>query len=347
MNKFYLLLLVSLLFVTGCSKKEDKPVDNKNLYNVDSSDIKTKPVDNPNESFTLFYNYEKGTKYSYKLSSISIDDQEMKAGTVIKQSVKQNIIYLLELTPTQKDQDGTLELDVTINKVKLDAQANGQNFSFESGSVKDSANRVQYAEYEALAKNTFSVRVSKKGEILDIFRADKISNRYIQLKGYSDSLNAEQKNMVRTNMIQGALRPILIQLFRQVPDHNIAKDSTWTLVQPASQFMSFSLQNTNLFKIQNLEQFNDDKVAVIDAGLSTVVTGNTKVTDRGVSYNFTKPVTHADGKIYYNISKGYIIKSKTQTKVNIFYTMEAPTPKGKQKGERKETIQNINIVEML
>ena len=271
------MFFVHYLFLPACSdKNENKPVDEKNKYVVDSSDLKTKPVENQNEQFSLIYNFEKGKTYHYRLLQSSVDNQEMKTDSVQKQSVKQSIIYLLDITPAQKDPDGTLELNITVKSIKLDAQANGQNYSFESSSNKDSAARVQYAEYDCLTNNPFSARISKKGEILEIFRADKISNKYIELKGYSDSVNAEQKNMIRNNMIQGALRPLVVQLFRPVPETPVAKDSNWTFMQPPTQFMTFSLQNTNTFKINSLTQLNDDKVAVIDAGMNTGVTGETK-----------------------------------------------------------------------
>lgn len=348
MKKLLVLLFSSMLLFSACSKKEEaKPVDDKNKYAFDSTDIKTQPVDNPNESFLLSYNFEKGKKYNYRLTSISNDNQVIKAETTLTQSVKQNLIYLIEVTPTEKDGDGTMEMNVIINSIKLDAQANGQNFHYEAGVTKDSTELTKYADYEALYKNSFTLRVSKKGEIVDIFRADKISNRYLQLKGYSDSLNSEQKAYVRKNIIDGAIRPLVIQIFRIIPDHNIAKDSTWSYSQPQSQFMTFTMQNTNLFKVLNLEKYNDDKVAVIDAGLDTKISGNTKAVDRGITYNFNKPLTTATGKIYFDIPKGCIIKSKTQTKINIFYTMEGMTPKGKQKGERKELIENTNIVEAI
>jgi hypothetical protein len=86
---------------------------------------------------------------------------------------------------------------------------------------------------------------------------------------------------------------------------------------------------------------------VLDASLNTKITGNNKVTDRGITYEFKKPVTQATGKVYFNITEGYILKSKTRTRVDISYTMEANTPQGKQKGTRFETTENINIVEML
>lgn len=321
MKKNLALIFCALFIFAGCSKK--------------------------NEQFTMLYSFEAGKSYSYKLTQISIDNQEMKSDSVMKQSVKQDIVYLMDVKPAQKYEDGTLELSVNVKSINLNAEANGQKYSFESSANNDKAVKTQFAEYESLVNNPFSIRLSKIGEIIEIFKADNISNKYIDLKGYSDSVNTEQRTMIRNNMIQAALKPLLIQIFRQVPAHPVAIDSNWNFMQPPTRFMTFNLQNSNIYKIDSLNEMNKDQVAVINAGMNTSVTGDSTATDRGVSYAFTKPVTKAEGKIYFNVSKGYIIKSTTKTKVNIFYTMEAPGPKGTQKMERRETVENINTVEMI
>ena len=345
--KYLFLFITFILIFTGCSKKESQPVVNKNQYSVDTSDIKTSPVDNPNEAFTLKYSYEKGNKYIYSVSLISSDKQSMKTDTTISQSLKQNTYYILEITPVEIDQDGTMELNAVINSTKVEAESNGRKFGYESGAVKDSLNNVKFAEYVCLIKNPFSLRVSKAGEILEIFRADKITNKFLELKGYADSLNADQKAGVRKNMVEGLLRPLMNQIFRQVPGHTLAKDSTWSYPQPANQMMVFSVQNTNNYKIQNLEKYNNDKLAVISGSMTTTITGNNKAVNQGVSYNFSKPVTSAGGKIYFDVTKGCIIKSKTNTSIQSHVSMEGPSPKGRQKGERSETVENTYIVKLL
>jgi len=346
MKHLFVLIIIALL-LTGCSKKEDKPVIGKNQFSADTSDIKTSPVDNPNEPFSLKYSYEKGKKYKYSLSLISTDKQSMKTDTTINQNVKQNTYYLLEITPVEIDQDGTMELNAVITSVKVDVDANGRKLRYESGVAKDTLDNVKFAEYECLVNNSFSLRVTKVGEILDIFRADKIANKFLELKGYADSLNADQKAGVRKNMLEGLIRPLMNQIFRQVPGNTVAKDSSWSYKQPATQMMVFTVQNTNIYKILNLEKYNNDKIAVISGSSNTLIAGNNKAVNQGISYNFSRPVTSAGGKIYFDITRGYVIKSKTNTLIESRVAMEGQSPKGKQKGERSETVENVYIVELL
>jgi hypothetical protein len=160
-------------------------------------------------------------------------------------------------------------------------------------------------------------------------------------------MNPEQKSAIRMKFIEGLLRPIFLQIFKPIPDHNMAKDSIWTYTQAPAEAMVFKLDNTNVYKVLSLEKLGDDKVAIIDGAIRSVISGNNKATDRGVSYDFTKPVISASGKIYFDITKGVIIKSNVKTKTVTHFTMEAPTPKGKQKGERWGTTENNYIAELL
>ena len=66
-----------------------------------------------------------------------------------------------------------------------------------------------------------------------------------------------------------------------------------------------------------------------------------------VIYTFQKPISTAEGKIYFDVDKGVQIKSRTKTRLEISYTMEANTPQGKQKGARRDVITNTNILELL
>jgi hypothetical protein len=223
----------------------------------------------------------------------------------------------------------------------------GEHFEYKSGSQLDSLNKIRYADYESLINLPFGLRVTPAGEITEVFRVDKIITKFLNIKGAADSATSDQKDALRSQMINGALKPLLTQIFRQMPENSVAKDSAWTHSQSPSRILIYKLQNINTYNVQNLAKFNDDKIAVLDAGLKTEITGNDTYSNRGVSYKFQKPNTSASGKIYFNISKGLIQKAKTQSIVNIAFSMEMPTPKGKQKGDQTEKMVNTNVVELL
>lgn len=347
MKNFFLLFTVISFLFAGCSKKEEKPLVNKNQFVTDTSEVKTTPVSNPNESFSLKYKYEKGKKYHYRISSFSSDIETMKTDSSMTQKFNQSNVYLLDLTPTEIDPEGTMEINVVINSIKIDALIDGQKINYISGTVKDTADRAKFAQYEALTNNPFSLRISKAGEIIEIMRVDKIVNKFLEINVKANSMSQEQKGAVKMNFTDGLIRPLFNQIFRPIPDHNIAKDSAWSITQPQVQAMVFKLDNKNIYKILSLEKLGDDKIAIIDGSLKTSISGDNKAVDRGVTYNFSKPVLTASGKIYFDITKGVIIKSKVSTKTITHFTMEAPSPKGTQKGERWGTTENEYISELL
>lgn len=347
MNKLLLLILAATL-LAACGEKKDTPVvDEKNKYNFDTTDVKTTSVDNPVESFMLGYNFEKGSSYNYRITTIAETKQTLNADTVITQSVNQTINYLFNFKLINKDEDGLMDLACTFTSIKLEADANNDHISFESSSVKDSIEKVKFADYYSLVNNPFEVRVNREGELLEIGKTDKIINAFLTIRGLKDSVKADDIIRMKHDLGEGMLKPLLVQVVRKMPGKEMAKDSTWNNVQPASQFMVYKVINTTLYKVLNLEKLNDDKVVVIDAGLKTDVSGNNKYEEGGIKYDFKKPVTNASGKIYFNLSKGCLQKSKTKTVLDVSYSMEMQTPQGIQRGTRIEYISNTNIVELL
>jgi len=345
----HLLILLSFIFIlVGCKKEDDKPVDNKDKYATDTSEIKTLQLENQNEQFYIKYAFDKGKDYEYRLTNIAENTQTVNANdTLLSQRVKQTLTYLIKLKVLDIDVDSIYEVSFTITSVKLEADANGEKYFFESSTSKDSTDRIRYSEYVAVLNNPFNIRVSKIGEIVEIYKADRIVNEFLKLKGAADSVTAAEKDFLKKDMIERALKPIVVQVFRQLPDKMMAKDSLWTNPQEPTKLMVFQVQNTSTYKIKSLDLFNNDKIAVIDAGLKTIISGNNKVTDRGATYVFNKPTTYAEGKIYFNLAKGCVQKSKTNSKIQISYSMEVPTPKGLEKGMKSEIVLNTNILELL
>jgi len=344
-----LLVLISLTFIFfGCKKETEKPVDIKDKYSIDTTEIKTVPVANQNESFYINYAFDKNKEYNYRLTNIAENTQTVNANdTTLSQKVKQTLTYLIKLKVLDIDADGIFEILFNITSVKLEADANGQKFYYESSTSKDSMDRVRYSEYVSVLNNPFNVRVNKIGELIEIYKADRIINDFLKLKGAIDTITTAEKDFLKKDMIERALKPIVVQIFRQLTDKTMSKDSIWNNVQEPTQLMVFQVQNTSTYKVKSLELFKNDKIAVIDAGLITNISGNNKVTDRGATYVFNKPITSAEGKINFNLTKGCVQSSKTNSKIQISYSMEVPTPKGKEKGMKSEIVVNTNILELL
>lgn len=347
----YLLVLITFSFILfGCGDKNNEPektLTDAEKYSYDSTDLKTDGLDTSGKPFLMEYKFKKGDKIVYRLTTISNNTQKVTMDTTISNVVNQKIIYLLDIDIKEVDEDGAAEAEIKINSLKLEASANGETFNFEAGKNADSTKIQQFAEFQALHNNPFSVRFSKRGEILEVFKADKISNKYLEIKGAADTISANDRNLIRQDLINGVLTPLLTQIIRKVSDKEMYTDSTWQIQQAPIPLMVYQINYTNTYKVESVEKFDDNRVAVINAGIDFKYTGQSKVNQGNVMYNFEKPLSTAEGKIYFDVDKGMQIKSRTKTRLEISYSMEANTPQGKQKGTRRDVISNTNILELL
>lgn len=345
--KNVLIILFTSLIIFGCNTNKNLPVKTADKFAFDTTAIKTTPVYNPNKAVKLEYKLGKGKTYNYRLTTITNSKQTIKTDTTLVQDVLQKLTYIINLKPVDVDKNGVMEIRFTFTNIKLDAEANGNQFTYESGVTKDSAEILKYADYESMINNPFTLRINKKGELLEIFRTDRILTKLLDMQGYSDSLNATQNNELKNNLEEGVLKPLIFQLFRKIPTHKVAKDSTWAFTLPASKFMVFLMQNTNTYKFISIGKMGNDEIVFLKDGMRTKISGNNTFTEKGVTYKFDKPKTNANGEIYFNLTKGCLQKAKRSTSMNLFFTMDANTPKLKQKGSKNTVIENTYIVELL
>jgi hypothetical protein len=348
--KYILSAIIFISILLGCGEKNKETVVKEQIdkYAFDTADIKTVPIKETNQNYRLYYNLEKNKTYNYRISVLSTNKQKLiMPDTTLSQTINQTSVYLAGFNLKNIDKDSTLEIGCNISSIKLNINSDQNSASYESGVTPDSVVKQKFAEYDALINNEFSIRISKYGEISEIFRVDNIVNKYLNTKGIADSVSGTQKDQMRMGIIEGLLKPLVIQVFRQFPKKPVGVDSTWSFSQPPAPIIIFKSQNTTTFKLTNLEKTGDEKLAVIKAGLITNITGKNTMTDKGIVYEFKKPVTDAGGKIYFNLSRGVIQKSKTSIKVHISFSMETQTPQGKQKGNREEETNTTNVVELL
>ena len=354
-EKFLMKYIIAFLFfitLVSCKENNDNKTVNeqKDKLTVKASEIKNTPLFEPNKNYDLNYNLDKNKTYKYRISTTSSDHQKIiTSDTTFDQTINQSAEYLTGLNLTEIDKNGILEVNCNVSSIKINLlqQPSQNSISYESGVTPDSIVKQRFAEYDALVHNEFGIRISKYGEISDIYKVDNILNKYLNLKGTSDSVTATEKDQIRMEIIEGILKPLVIQIFRQLPKKSVGVDSSWSFSQPPAPLIVFKSENTTTYKLTGLEKSGDEKLAVIQAGLITKVTGDNTLTKNGVVYNFNKPKTEAGGQIYFNLSKGVIQKSKTSTKISLSFSMEMQTPKGKQKGNREEETTTTNTVELL
>jgi hypothetical protein len=346
MKNLLIVIIVSLLII-GCGKN-DKPVDKKTTEKPDTSGILNVSKDDaPPSTVNLIYQLKKDNSYLYRLTSLSTTLQNVISDSTIKNTIKQSITYVFKMDVNEVESDNVMDIKINIQSVKLDATANGQKYKYESGTKLDSTERLRYLEYEAVLNNPFSIRLDSKGEILEVYRLDKIVNKFLSIQGVLDSVTAAQKKEFQTNIAETAIKPLLQQVFRILPSKNVGKDSVWSN-QYGTRLSVFDVTNIAKYKLKDFAKLEDNRLAVIDAGLEIIARGKNKVSEQGVNYDFKTPEATGSGTIYFDLTKGCVVKAKTTSKLKMSMTMQMPkSPRGPMKATRNDYVENTNVLELL
>lgn len=347
MNKTLFAFVLSLVIFIGCGEKKDEPIETSEIdFQIDTTDLKLEVIEDTNSTFNLEYKFNKGDKFKYRFSSITNNEQTITTDTTLSTKLIQTISYLIEMDVNEVDENGIADIIFTIKSVKIDADVNGQKYNVKTDTAPDSVQKLQFAEHFAITESPFIVRVDKKGNIFEFSRVDRIVNKFLNLREIADSVTADEKLMLKDSFTQSAIKPLTQQVIRVLPESPVAKDTAWTIPQQPISLMVYKVQYENTYKVSGFEKLGNDKIAVLTAGVKSNISGNDKATEGGVTYTFTKPKTIADGKIYFNIDKGLIQRSKTVTNISFSFNMEAMSPQGLQKGFRQDKNINTNILEL-
>jgi len=353
MKKLILIAAAIMLIISACDNKEEvkdeKKSDEELSATFDSTALQTQEVKDEDQSFLMTYKFKTGETYKYRMTVFSQTEQTIEADTNITTAFDQTVTYIINFKPLSIDNDSVTEMQCNFSSVNLKASGNnGNEVSYQSGEKIDSSDMVKFAEYESFLNNPFNLRVSNKGEIVEIFKTDKIVNRFLDIRGLTDSVKADEKASLKQNLTTNLIRPLMIQVIREMPGKKVAKDSSWVYTkQTIPMMMVFQVEYTNMYNIESLEMMGDNKLAVIGSNVKTKITGEQEHTENGVKYHFEKPKSTASGKIYFDLDKGMILRSKTKTTLENSYSIEASTPQGLKKEKGREVISNTNVLELL
>jgi hypothetical protein len=120
LKNLIVLVAFSLIFISCGEKnnKSDKVLSDKEKYSFDSSDVKTEGIDNSGKPFQLQYKFKKGDEYTYRLTTLSDNNQKITADTTITSLVSQKIVYLVKMNVKEIDTDGNFDAEMIISSIK-------------------------------------------------------------------------------------------------------------------------------------------------------------------------------------------------------------------------------------
>jgi hypothetical protein len=188
----------------------------------------------------------------------------------------------------------------------------------------------------ALIGEEFKMRVSPLGEILDVYELEKIHDNIF--KAFGDTLKQQQKENLKQSLdIVSELKKISTNQFQKFQGGEIYKDSSWSFTQETSipflQITVFPIRNILDYKVKEFQNSNGDVIVVIDASLNIDFINKEQKDKSGVSIKVMESKPEGKGSIFYNLTKGCIVKKETNTKI----PMEA---KITVKGQSANAIQN-------
>ena len=354
MQKQFIILLTIILLLTivQCSSENESNKEEKlelAVNDFDSTDLPTTSIDgiSGNDNFSLAYNFKEGESFIYRLTTLSHSKRMMKTDTTMSNIFVQKIIRVIKFETISVENDSIAELKCNVANIKVEADIDGQKMTYQSGSSLDSTDAARFIEHEGLINNPFNFKITKYGEVLDIFSVDNLMDKYLELSGMKDSEKTEEVVTIKNNIMNNLLKPLLGQVFREVPVEQVEIESMWNKVMEPSPVLVFTIQFTNHYKVNDIQMLNNDRIAIINGTATATVEGETERNSKGVNYVFQKPVSTAYGKVFFNIDRGMVQKSKIKTKLELSYTMEMPSPQGVMKGVSSEVVANDNILELL
>lgn len=350
-TKIYIFLsffaVAALLLTPGCKEGENQPEESKtDILTVDSVDLKGTPLSADEiGKVDLTYALQKGDAFTFKLISITDEFQSVKTDTVQQMKLDQKISYLIDTKIEEVESDKSFEVSFTFKEIALDGKMNNESFTFNSKKSVDSTQKERYLEYLALIDNTFSARIDKYGNILEIYRTTKIADKILELRNMKDSISSEQKQYFVQDITNGALRPVVMQLFRRLPDKPVAKDSVWNFPQSPMNFQVFEVKNTHQFKLTGFEKIDDANFAIIEGGIQSLSALVPEAKANGIQMQNTG--YSGSGKMFFNLSKGMFEKSRTTTTLNVNLNFKAPPGAPFKEAVRTQRTKTVNVLELV
>jgi len=301
-------LVISILFLAfisvNCNEKESDSKDNKKAISQIKIDYKN------GDKYTLKYGFTQGLVYNYKTSTNSENSQSNGRET---QTMKMNTEQTIEIIPNETDSDNEMDLKVKFKTIKMNAEIGNQKFSYDSENPADSskADSPEFAEY-AIFKNTgVSVRVSQRGEIIEVYRLDNIINKILGDK--ANTVGDEIKSQLKTRL-EMQVTSTLQQLFQFLPTEPVNINSDWS--KETSEQMENALAKTTVtYKIMDIKNVDGKDVAIINATLASNIEKRKNVEEKGVKYDFKKPQISGKGEVEFNLENGLVVSRNLEVSI--------------------------------
>ncbi len=319
------ILLSTVVVYTGCDSSKS-PASVAGDSSVDTNYLKLEDVKQAEGESKFGYKLEKGDKFTYKIAFVNTVSQETKIDTVMKQSMDQQNVLVIDFEVKDVDKDTIAEVEVSTKSIYVKSEMNGEKKEYKTGDKLDSLKKLDFGFYEAITSNSFYARIDKRGNIREIFRVDKIVEAV--LPQGKDSIPAQQKEMA-ADEIKNNLKGMIMQVFRSFSPGTLKANETFRDVKPPVNDPSgmYQLLATQLYTLKEKGKFNGSNLSVIEAGYDASYNFNPELAKQGIKVD--KSVITGGGKVFYNDDQGKLQKSKTNLIEEVAFSGKIPDKTGK------------------
>ena len=302
MAELRFLLLFAFLFVSSSSFSQ--PV-NSDLINGDQLDLKYRPEIGVTKSFKLVDRY---SLYTHSKSLDEIYEYESIEWSYFK------------ITPVLLNKDGSFICNIFIGSISIYSEENEEGVevieSYSSNVKNDLFYSDDYLLYSIMAGKQFSVKISPRGKIRDVFSLEEVVEYYETL--LNEKLNSSDNIDVKIAVTNNYIEPLLFSVFLELPQNETEINNSWENAEN-DDLDYFSIESKYVYTpVRQFEQ-NNDLYVEIDGTASISYKKNPdaefNITVKTIKQNNT-------GNTVINLSTGF--PHKRSGNLNLEYNMTSP-----------------------
>ena len=322
--RIFYILLFSGIIINGCGNKNEQQGEKTKTESKSggsNSDLVVK--DDKGTKVTLLVKPKKGDIFKYKMNALTTSKEKspMSGNKEITSSQDINYFYTEEVNDVAST--GIITYRINFDSITITSTVSSADSSMKvnyNSNIKDSIySKPDFIQYNSIMHEDFYARVSPQGEITEIYGLEKVYEN--MFKSLGDTLNASQKESLKSSFGKEAIQSVLQQQFQIFPETPVYKDSTWNRTYE-TQLMIFPVKNVLNYKLNDITEANNQFTAKIGADLSVDFIQK-EIKEDKMSYKVEDAKTGGKGVIEFNLSKGCVTSKQTNTNIEISLKISA------------------------
>lgn len=306
-------LAASLLFIQAC----DKNGSNGNGRTTSGNNSDLIRDEDGKVYINAIYRPSEKAKFSYKVIAETITSEKSPVTEDQEVISNQTLTYFYTQEVDNINDEGIVTYKMIFDSIFVNFTVNFKDSTITeiyNSNIQDSVyNLPDFIQYNALLNQSFYLRVDKVGDILDVYGLEKVYDNIYKALG--DTLNDQDKAMVRESFGKDAIKGIVQNQFQLFPGNEITIDSAWTKSYETS-LLVFPVRNNLSYKVTEINEENGNNVLTIQADLGIDFLQK-EISEQGAKYTLNKSEAGGSGQVKFDVSRGCIVFKNTRTSIEL------------------------------